>query len=335
VEHEEELRKAQVWGTTEAQDVCEEVGMATCLICQSTCESTDLDSADVYRIQCPRCGEYEITDEADRNGRAAIDTFVAEHLYLLSAVARRSWDRNKRLRIDSRLLEDRSEFESRILSLCPLGTEDKMNFILRHIAEKSKCPGHAVRITLDEEYRRLYCKNGLELDFFLKSLDEQHVIRLDLQSGRADVTLTTNGWIRVEELDRPNAESKQAFVAMWFDKQLDSAYKDGILKLEEDTGFRMLRVDAKQFNDKICDHIVAEIRRSRFLIADVTRHRRAVYFEAGYAMGLGLQVIWTCRDDHMKRAERIFDTRQYNHIVWTTPQDLRERLRDRILATIG
>jgi nucleoside 2-deoxyribosyltransferase len=97
----------------------------------------------------------------------------------------------------------------------------------------------------------------------------------------------------------------------------------------------MLRIDTKKFNDKICDHIVAEIRRSRFMIADVTRHRRAVYFEAGYAIGLGLEVIWTCRGDHMKRAERIFDTRQYNHIVWTTHEDLREKLKDRILATIG
>ena len=58
----------------------------------------------------------------------------------------------------------------------------------------------------------------------------------------------------------------------------------------EDTGFRALRIDMKQFNEKICDHIIAEIRRSRFLIADVTGHRAGVYFEAGYAMGLGLPV---------------------------------------------
>jgi nucleoside 2-deoxyribosyltransferase len=208
-----------------------------------------------------------------------------------------------------------------------------MNFILRHIADKSKCPGHAVRITLDEEYRRLYCKNGLELDFFLKSLDEQHVIRLDSQSGHADVTLTTNGWIRIEELERPNIESKQAFVAMWFDDTLDSAYTQGIAGIEEDTGFKALRIDMKQFNEKICDRIIAEIRRSRFLIADVTGHRAGVYFEAGYAMGLGLPVIWTCGKEDINNCH--FDTRQYNHITWETPEELRTKLRDRILATIG
>jgi len=30
-------------------------------------------------------------------------------------------------------------------------------------------------------------------------------------------------------------------------------------------------------------------------------------------MGLGRQVIWTCRDDDLKNVH--FDTRQYNHIV--------------------
>jgi hypothetical protein len=169
----------------------------------------------------------------------------------------------------------------------------------------------------------------------MKHLLQQHL--LDPVGGGdppPEVKVAVGGWARLEEIERPNIESKQAFVAMWFAKELDSAYRDGILKLEEDTGFRMLRIDTQQFNDKICDHIVAEIRRSRFMIADVTRHRRAVYFEAGYALGLGLQVIWTCREDHLRRAERIFDTRQYNHITWKTPQELREKLKDRILATI-
>jgi nucleoside 2-deoxyribosyltransferase len=116
---------------------------------------------------------------------------------------------------------------------------------------------------------------------------------------------------------------------------MDSAFRDGILTLEKETGFRMVRIDEEEFNDKICDHIVAEIRQSRFVIADVTGHRHAVYFEAGYAMGLRLPVIWTCREDAMEETGRQFDTRQYNHIVWTHPDDLRNQLKDRILATIS
>jgi len=93
-----------------------------------------------------------------------------------------------------------------------------------------------------------------------------------------------------------------------------------------------IRIDRVHHNEKICDKIVAEIRTCQFLIADVTLQRAGVYFEAGFAMGLGRQVIWTCRDDDLKNVH--FDTRQYNHIVWKEPGDLRMQLADRIKATI-
>ncbi len=50
-------------------------------------------------------------------------------------------------------------------------------------------------------------------------------------------------------------------------------------------------------------------------------------------MGLGLPVIWTCKSPDIASAH--FDTRQYNHIVWTEPGELREKLALRIRATIG
>ena len=93
-----------------------------------------------------------------------------------------------------------------------------------------------------------------------------------------------------------------------------------------------MKVDLVEHNGKIDDFIVAQIRRSGLLVADFTGHRGGVYFEAGFAMGLGIPVIWTCRDSDID--ELHFDTRQYNHIAWTNPQDLQERLQNRIAATI-
>ena len=93
-----------------------------------------------------------------------------------------------------------------------------------------------------------------------------------------------------------------------------------------------MRMDLKEHNQKICDAIIAEIRRSRFLVADFTGHRGGVYFEAGYALGLGIPVIWTCREDEL--ADTHFDTRQYNHVVWKNEKDLFEKLKRRIEATI-
>jgi len=145
--------------------------------------------------------------------------------------------------------------------------------------------------------------------------------------------LTTSGWQRVQELLTRRGEGRDVFVAMSFEPILSSAYDDGILpSLETDCGFHAIRVDRENYNDKIDDHIVSQIRRARFVVADVTMHRQGVYFEAGFGFGLGLDVIYTCRNDDIANAH--FDTRQYNHVVWETPADLRRKLTDRVRATI-
>jgi len=63
-----------------------------------------------------------------------------------------------------------------------------------------------------------------------------------------------------------------------------------------------------------------------------TGQRGGVYFEAGFALGLGKPVIWTCRSDDMEKLH--FDTRQYNHVTWNTPIELKDKLVNRILATL-
>jgi hypothetical protein len=149
-----------------------------------------------------------------------------------------------------------------------------------------------------------------------------------------NVQLTAKGLAHVAALQRGlfGPLSKQAFVAMSFDTSLTTAWKDGLKPGIDECGYTAMRVDAKEHNDKICDVIIAEIRKSKFLVADFTLHRGGVYFEAGLMMGLGRPVIFTCRNDELSKAH--FDTRQYNHIGWDAPADLREKVKRRIQATI-
>ena len=132
-------------------------------------------------------------------------------------------------------------------------------------------------------------------------------------------------------------KSEQAFIAMWFDKEMDDAFKQGLKAGVEQAGYTAHRIDMKPHNNKIDDEIIAEIRRSRFLVADFTHGtdgpRGGVYYEAGFAHVLGIPVIFTCHEDKLDEVH--FDTRQYNHIVWKTHKDLREQLTHRICATIG
>jgi hypothetical protein len=149
--------------------------------------------------------------------------------------------------------------------------------------------------------------------------------------------LTPMGWERVENFNTKVVASHQAFVAMWFNPSMMEAYSDGFAPAITASGYKPFRIDKKEHVNKIDDEIVAEIRRSRFLISDFTcepeKPRGGVYFEAGFAMGIGIPVIWTCKENSINDLH--FDTRQYNHIVWKDVTDLNSQLTNRIGAVIG
>ena len=155
------------------------------------------------------------------------------------------------------------------------------------------------------------------------------------QMGWNVYTVTVDGYARVEEI-YDSVASRQAFVAMWFDASMDQAYEHGIAPAIEYAGFACKVINRDPTVDKIDDAIMAEIRRSKFIVADFTHGadgaRGGVYYEAGFAEGLGIPVIFTCRKDMINDVH--FDTRQRNHIVWSDPAELRQRLIERIQARI-
>jgi len=157
--------------------------------------------------------------------------------------------------------------------------------------------------------------------------------------------VSSAGWRYVDELDASGGDTTQAFVAMWFDDSMADAWRLGIEPGLRDAGYLPLRIDNKQHNGKIDDEIVAEIKRSKFLVADFTcgalegvagPHavpRGGVYYEAGFGHGLGKEVIFCCHRDRIGDVH--FDTRQFAHLVWTDPEELRSLLYNRVVATIG
>jgi len=149
--------------------------------------------------------------------------------------------------------------------------------------------------------------------------------------------ITPDGYAYLSGLEKTPIDLKQVFVAMWFDESMKDGYEKGIVPAIREAGYEPLRIDQKEHNNKIDDEIIAEIKRSRFLIADFTQGetgaRGGVYYEAGFAHGLNIPVIFTCHKDAIDDVH--FDTRQYNHIFWENSEDLYIRLTQRISAVIG
>jgi nucleoside 2-deoxyribosyltransferase len=149
------------------------------------------------------------------------------------------------------------------------------------------------------------------------------------------ITITPSGWQEFSRLQQANLTSRIGFVAMSFKEEFKRLYDNGVEPGINAAGYEALRVDRTEHNNRIDDEIVATIKRSRFVVADFSVNRGGIYFEAGFALGIGIPVIWLVKDDQLPEVH--FDTRQYNFIIWTENawDSLRDRLRYRIEATIG
>ncbi|MEM6663933.1 MAG: hypothetical protein AAF666_17365 [Pseudomonadota bacterium] len=164
----------------------------------------------------------------------------------------------------------------------------------------------------------------------------------DASKGLPEVWIKLKGADWLERLDDVNPESQQGFVAMWFDASMNDAFGEAFAPAIEDAGFKPMRVDRHEYEGKIDDEVIAQIRRSRFVVVDLTSAikdneaivRGSVYYEAGFAGGLGLPVIWTAAKD---MPEAHFDVRQFNILQWDRDNlpDLRTRLARRISAVVG
>ena len=296
-----------------------------------TCPLCDKDSRGwasgmtAYHIECKRCGEFLISEELVMDMPHMGDD-VLDNRYLLSGMTR--WNTERKLRPISLMTTNVNGYISQYGNL---QVPDKAHKILQYLQIRSERPGREVKVDIETDYPVGFCKDPGE---FLYYLDEFLKARALIKRSPSNVCqISPRGWAWLDEHGPANVDSSKAFVAMWFHDSTRAAYDNGIAPAVESAGYDCVRIDLKEDVQKIDDEIIAEIRQSRFLVGDFTGQRHGVYFEAGFAMGLGIPVIWLCHKDDVDNLH--FDTRQYNHIIWEKPEDLQQQLRRRILANVG
>lgn len=224
----------------------------------------------------------------------------------------------------------------------PLSVASRLDRLLRFLEKATPRLGDRIRL-LDGSDRALEAlawsesSTGPEIQWLFQVLGQNGWVSPQIHTSGFDAVVDIGGYERLEAISNRILPLTQGFVAMWFDSSVRDIYDDGIAPAIRDAGYIPMRIDRKEHNNKIDDEIIAEIRRSRFLIADFTYGdggpRGGVYYEAGFAHGLSIPVIFTVRADLIDRIH--FDTRQYGHILWSQPDDLRAQLKNRISATIG
>jgi len=199
-----------------------------------------------------------------------------------------------------------------------------------------KYPKYGYKIEKVKDFH-FFCERSDDFLFVIESMKRKEWIKIeiikngDLSYVKTLLEIAENGWLEIEK-NIKHIYSKQGFIAMWFDPAMDLV-KNKIKEAINDTKIYLSqRIDEKQFNNEITGEILFEISNSKFVVADLTGQRNGVYFEAGFAIGKNIPVIFTCKKEEEKSVH--FDVRQYNIILWNDEEDLYVKLKDRILGTI-
>jgi hypothetical protein len=152
----------------------------------------------------------------------------------------------------------------------------------------------------------------------------QHDALAQLRIGhRRPMLLTLKGWDRYEQLKQANPQSTTAFMAMKFDDaQMDRIYRDHFrpaVKAIDD--YDLDTVNERPEAGLIDYRIRLQVTASRFVLADLTHENHGVYFEAGYAEGIGRPVIYTCRTDafNPRAGHPHFDVSHHQCVKWDDP----------------
>jgi hypothetical protein len=308
-----------------------------CPICLSG-ESTEKNhpTRDAVTVVCLQCGEFLIATSAV----AALRSAPNASRWKLSAWIREfspsmvgSSDVDRGLESVAPSLTHRADRMLRwIVSAFPPGT----SFSLNDLGKWKALDGHPGVLVLGGAVIASplvpigWNRTVEEMQFMVTEVLCNELEHLTSEDNR-EYQVSPKGLLYLE--GRRSPASATGFCAMWFSQDVQSLWSEVIEPAIRESGYEPLRIDSKQHNGKIDDEIMASIRSARFVVSDFTGNRGGVYYEAGFAHGLGLPVIFMCQAGD----ELHFDVRQYNCIFWAKDQleDARTRLKNRILATLG
>jgi nucleoside 2-deoxyribosyltransferase len=223
----------------------------------------------------------------------------------------------------------------------PKNFSEKIDTVLLSLAKLSDYIGSVIDLS-NEQILSLFLvkrylldkENSLEaqilqISTFADYMSEQKFIK---KEGNK-ISLLPEGWKRIDELQKNQTDNKQAFVAIAFSKNMQKtqeAIEDGIRR----AGYTPHVMNKSEHNNQIVPEILYQIKQSKFVVAEFSTRNNGVYYEAGYAAGLGKEVIHICKKGEFGKNGH-FDIKQKSTVLWEIEDEIAEHLFKRIEATIG
>ena len=325
----------------------------TCPFCSENIECEKFPSSHYLSANCPNCGKYLLQYTPQIYGikiRDKISSFLFHRKNYNSKNSTLPFIGSKACHEKHFYSDPEVSFITfdEILAFYPKNIAERVSKTLITLDAMSEFLGQT--ITLNKKQLSLLFfinpTDSNECDFsdtdiarqistYSKYLTELDYIKYSNSgTGKYYVELKPQGLQRVDELQKNSTEnSKSVFVAMSFAKEMDET-RETIRRAITENNLEPRIMDEIEHNHQIVPEMLYEIRQSKFVIAELTGHNNGAYFEAGYALAFGKEVIQVCNKEKFGE-DGHFDVKQINTVMWETQEELFERLNARIKATIG
>lgn len=317
-----------------------------CQFCGSNITET-YDFQSCRRFICKKCGIYQLKNGNFDLQLSKKEKIIFKHYFLMPKEDAR--------RLDIIELNNKKEILSRVRY--PKNLTEKIDKIISYFGNRTEYVEQLIILSWEELYRLFFIWDKDEYFSIFDYIEnkKKYLNALNTTDNRIGFKLTIEG---IEYYESQLAHKKildQCFVAMWFNDEINPYYESVQLavagtdtknrdSLDYGANYQIIKIDNKEHINYIPDEIMSEIKRSRFIIADLTGSRGGVYYEAGYADGLGLPVILTCRTNDLETVH--FDLKQKNILLWTNDEsdkdydkynlnEFRKALTARIGAVVG
>lgn len=337
-----------------------------CPYCGSTAGVQIQEDFSYCFAECPVCGRYEFQSFPEIIGGDVRDE-IAAYLFYTGKLEKHTDYRFFNF-IGSKEYFDKI-FEKypwchhvtleEVNSFYPHTFSERITRILLGVAKKSDYFGDVVEYThaqvLSAMFVRRFGMDGRSLDDVVRNEQLRQIIKYlegnkFIETGgnydKVKIIMLPDGWKRVDDLQIDIKNNKNVFVSMAFNngtKKTREALREGIIK----AGYSPEFIDEIIHNKQIVPEMFRLIRESRFLILEITDPNYGAYYEAGYALGLGKEVIICCKAEvfskqyeteeekrYQKYLKPHFDIAQKQILVWEDYNDLTKKLTEWIKAIV-
>lgn len=308
-------------------------------------------SGGIYGVQCDTCGYFVYKGSSSLSRYFDIDE-LRSYLYYNRRILQLYEDEPQYCYIRTRESYDSIPAAYQALPVVDVDTvggwypklfSERIDIILLGLWQRASFPSEEIKLTLAEKYSAFFVQRinrrkdklipdliANQVEFIRQYLEQQNYIR---SLSTSSFLLLADGYKRVDDIQKYRPKTnKDVFVAMSFDPKA-AAIREAIRCAIVNAHFNPIIMDEVEHNHQIVPEMLHQIRQARFVIAELSEHNNGAYYEAGYAYGLGKEVIHVCNEEALNSGLH-FDVKQVNTVKWTTPDDIKERLQKRIEATI-